>query len=107
MTAIRSSDAGGAARLLLITSLGIVLVPLNATMIALALPDIRSDLALSYSSVAWLIGVYLAIMAMAQPQSVGGRVVTWEVAAYGSSRGSRRDERARVAWASAALRMHE
>ena len=72
MTGGRSSEAGGAARMLLITSLGIVLVPLNATMIALALPDIRSDLALSYSSVAWLIGVYLAIMAIAQP--VCGRI---------------------------------
>ncbi len=67
-----SNEAGRAGRILLIASLGIVLVPLNATMIALALPRIRDDLMLTYSSATWLVGIYLAIMALGQP--ICGRI---------------------------------
>ena len=55
-------------RLLLATvAIGAVLAPLNSTMIAVALPDIRSDFTLSHSAIAWLVSSYLITMAVAQP----------------------------------------
>lgn len=58
--------------LLLTVSFGMVLAPLNSTMLAVALPEIRREFELSHASVAWLISAYLIAMAVAQP--VGGRL---------------------------------
>lgn len=48
-------------------AIGGLLAPLNSTMIAVALPDIRSDFALSHGEIAWLVSSYLIMMAVAQP----------------------------------------
>ena len=48
------------------------LVPLNSTMIAVALLDIERDLGVSVSAVTWLVSGYLVVMALAQP--MGGRI---------------------------------
>lgn len=48
------------------------LVPLNSTMIAVALLDIEGDLDVSVSAVTWLVSGYLGVMALAQP--LGGRL---------------------------------
>jgi len=48
------------------------LVPLNSTMIAVALLDIERDLDVSVSAVTWLVSGYLVVMALVQP--VGGRI---------------------------------
>jgi len=58
--------------LLALSSLGAVLAPLNSTMIAIALPDIRHEFSLSHGAVAWLVSGYLIAMAVAQP--LGGRL---------------------------------
>jgi len=59
-------------RLVALSSLGAILVPLNSTMVAVALPDIRDEFSLSHGAVAWLISAYLIAMAVAQP--IGGRL---------------------------------
>ena len=48
------------------------LMPLNSTMIAVALLDIEDDLDVSVSAVTWLVSGYLVVMALAQP--LGGRI---------------------------------
>lgn len=48
------------------------LVPLNSTMIAVALLDIEADLGVSVAEATWLVSGYLVVMVLAQP--VGGRV---------------------------------
>jgi EmrB/QacA subfamily drug resistance transporter len=48
------------------------LVPLNSTMIAVALLDIERELDVSVSAVTWLVSGYLVVMAVVQP--VGGRI---------------------------------
>ena len=53
--------------LLAVVAFGALLAPLNSTMIAVALPDIRSDFALSHGAIAWLVSSYLITMAVAQP----------------------------------------
>jgi MFS family permease len=53
-------------------ALGTVLAPLNSTMLAVALPEIRQDLGVGHASVAWLVSSYLIAMAVAQP--IGGRL---------------------------------
>ena len=58
--------------LLAMTAFGAVLAPLNSTMVAVALPDIRADFSLSRGAVAWLVSGYLIAMAVAQP--LGGRL---------------------------------
>jgi MFS family permease len=58
--------------LLALSSLGAVLAPLNSTMVAIALPDIRHEFSLSHGAVAWLVSGYLIAMAVAQP--LGGRL---------------------------------
>jgi len=55
-----------------VTSLGSILAPLNSTMVAIALPDIREEFSLSHGVVAWLVSGYLIAMAVAQP--IGGRL---------------------------------
>ena len=49
-----------------------VLVPLNSTMIAVALPDVIDDLESSLAGASWLVAAYLIAMAALQP--VGGKL---------------------------------
>ena len=58
--------------LLALSSLGAVLAPINSTMIAVALPEIRHDFGLSHGAVAWLVSGYLITMAVVQP--IAGRL---------------------------------
>jgi EmrB/QacA subfamily drug resistance transporter len=58
--------------LLLTVALGGVLAPLNSTMLAVALPELRDDFSLGHASIGWLISSYLIAMAVAQP--LGGRI---------------------------------
>jgi MFS family permease len=59
--------------LLLVTvSLTSVIAPLNSTMIAVALPDVRGDFDVSHAAVTWLVSAYLIAMCVAQP--LGGRL---------------------------------
>jgi EmrB/QacA subfamily drug resistance transporter len=59
--------------LLLITvSLGGIFAPLNSTMLAVALPELRRDFDVGHAEVAWLVSAYLIAMAVAQP--LGGRL---------------------------------
>jgi EmrB/QacA subfamily drug resistance transporter len=68
-----TSDKTPDMRLLLVTvSLGAVLAPLNSTMLAVALPEIRDDLHIGHGAIAWLVSAYLIAMAVAQP--IGGRI---------------------------------
>ena len=60
------------ALLLLTVSLGGVLAPLNSTMLAVALPELRSYFDVGYAEIAWLVSAYLIAMAVAQP--LGGRL---------------------------------
>lgn len=53
-------------------SLGGLLVPLNSTMLAVALPNLRRDFDIGHAEVGWLISAYLIAMAVAQP--IGGRL---------------------------------
>ncbi|HLF75871.1 MAG TPA: MFS transporter [Dehalococcoidia bacterium] len=53
-------------------ALGIILAPLNATMVVVALPVIRSDFNLDYGQVTWLVSAYLVAIAVVQP--IGGRL---------------------------------
>jgi EmrB/QacA subfamily drug resistance transporter len=60
-------------RLLLLTvCLGGVLAPLNSTMLAVALPELRRDFGVGHAEIAWLVSAYLIAMAVAQP--LGGRL---------------------------------
>ncbi|MDO8616348.1 MAG: MFS transporter [Dehalococcoidia bacterium] len=60
-------------RLLLLTvSLGGVLAPLNSTMLAVALPELRRQFHVGHAEIAWLVSAYLIAMAVAQP--LGGRL---------------------------------
>jgi EmrB/QacA subfamily drug resistance transporter len=58
--------------LLVAIGLGTTLAPVNSTMIAVALPNIQSDLGVSVSQTAWLVTLYLVAMAVGQP--IGGRI---------------------------------
>ena len=58
--------------LLATVSLGGVLAPINSTMLAVALPEIRHDFGVGHGEVAWLVSAYLIAMAVAQP--LGGRL---------------------------------
>ncbi|HEY8768870.1 MAG TPA: MFS transporter [Dehalococcoidia bacterium] len=49
-----------------------MLAPLNSTMLAVALPDLRRDFGVGYAEIAWLVSAYLIAMAVAQP--LGGRL---------------------------------
>jgi EmrB/QacA subfamily drug resistance transporter len=60
-------------RLLLATvSFGSIIAPLNSTMLAVALPEIRDDFDVGHAAIAWLVSAYLIAMAVAQP--IGGRI---------------------------------
>ena len=68
-----SAEARANYRLLLLTvSLGSVVAPLNSTMLAVALPDIRGDFHVGHAAIGWLVSAYLIAMAIAQP--LGGRL---------------------------------
>ena len=53
--------------MLVTAALGTMLMPLNSTMIAVALPDIVDDLRVSIGSTAWLVSGYLIAQASLQP----------------------------------------
>lgn len=71
-------EGGGGERrpgyVLLLTTvcLGGVLAPLNSTMLAVALPEIRGDFSVGHAEIGWLVSAYLIAMAVAQP--AGGRI---------------------------------
>src|SRR5207245_10269707 len=52
--------------------LGNVLVPLNSTMIVVALPQVARDLGADVAAAAWLVTAYLIAMASLQP--IAGRL---------------------------------
>ncbi len=58
--------------LLATVSLASVLAPLNSTMLAVALPQIRRDFDIGHAEIGWLVAAYLIAMAVAQP--LGGRL---------------------------------
>ncbi len=58
--------------LLLTVCLGGVLAPLNSTMLAVALPELRRQFGVGHAEIAWLVSAYLIAMAVAQP--LGGRL---------------------------------
>jgi len=58
--------------LLATVSLGGILAPLNSTMLAVALPELRRDFGVGHAEIAWLVSAYLIAMAVAQP--LGGRL---------------------------------
>ena len=58
--------------LMLAVALGGMLVPLNSTMIAVALPDLVEELDSDLASVTWLVTAYLIAMVVLQP--VAGRL---------------------------------
>ena len=58
--------------LLSAAAVGGILAPLNSTMLAVALPELRSDFAVDHSAIGVLVSSYLIAMAVAQP--LGGRL---------------------------------
>ena len=63
-----TADSAPSERAVLVTAaLGTMLMPLNSTMIAVALPDIVEDLEVSIASTAWLVSGYLIAQASLQP----------------------------------------
>lgn len=58
--------------LLAAVSSGGLLAPLNSTMLAVALPDIRAAFGVSHTAIGWLVSAYLIAMAVGQP--IGGRM---------------------------------
>jgi EmrB/QacA subfamily drug resistance transporter len=58
--------------LLTTVALGGILAPLNSTMLAVALPELRREFAVGHAEIAWLFSAYLIAMAVAQP--LGGRL---------------------------------
>ncbi len=66
---VAARGGGGAAACLCTAA---ALVPLNSTMIAIALLDIERDMDVSVGAATWLVSGYLVVMALAQP--VGGRI---------------------------------
>lgn len=63
---------GANARLILSVALANVLVPLNTTMLVVALPAIARDTQVDIAGVSWLVTTYLIAMAALQP--IGGRI---------------------------------
>ncbi|MEX1255411.1 MAG: MFS transporter [Dehalococcoidia bacterium] len=58
--------------LLATVAFGGILAPLNSTMLAVALPELRDDFSIGHGAIGWLISAYLIAMAVAQP--LGGRL---------------------------------
>lgn len=66
-------DSRGQRYLLLSTvSLGALIGPLNSTMLAVALPDIRDAFGVSHAAIGWLVSLYLIGMTVSQP--IGGQL---------------------------------
>lgn len=68
--AVHPSDASGArlwAVTLLAIATGSALIPINSTMLAVALPSIMTDLRVGAATVSWLVTAYLATVAVAMP----------------------------------------
>ena len=63
----RAEPAGGERAVLATVALAALLVPLNSTMIAVALPRLVDDLGTSLTSASWLVTSYLIAMAALQP----------------------------------------
>lgn len=63
--------AHNATALAAVAAIGTLLLPLNSTMVVVALPTIASDLGGDVASAAWLLTAYLIAMASLQP--LGGR----------------------------------
>ena len=77
----RSKTASGPAEgtpnyilLLATVSLGSILAPINSTMLAVALPELRHDFGVGHAEVAWLVSAYLIAMAVAR--GMGPAVIT-------------------------------
>lgn len=64
--------AAGPRYVLATVSLGALLAPLNSTMLAVALPVVRTEFGVSHGAAAWLVSSYLIAMAVTQP--AGGRM---------------------------------
>lgn len=71
-TAVETGAAPLSRWLLPAIALGTMLAPLNSTMIAVALPEIRHAFGVSVTATTWLVTLYLVAMAAGQP--VGGRL---------------------------------
>ncbi len=65
-------SAPGYPLLVLTVCLGGMLAPLNSTMLAVALPELRREFNVGHAEIAWLVSAYLIAMAVAQP--LGGRL---------------------------------
>ena len=72
MTEFRRRRAPGPNLVLATVSLGVLLAPLNSTMLAVALPRLRDEFDVSAAAAAWLVSGYLIAMAVVQP--VAGRL---------------------------------
>lgn len=73
LSTVGPSEATRVPRVVIATiALGSMLAPLNSTMIAVALPDVRADFDVSHGAIGWLISAYLVTMAVSQP--VAGRL---------------------------------
>jgi MFS family permease len=74
------SEPAATERAVLVTvALGSMLVSLNSTMIAVALPRVEDAFDTSLGAVSWLVTSYLIVMAWLQPVagSLGDRVGRW------------------------------
>jgi MFS family permease len=71
-TATLDETGIGYGRLIATVALAGMLVPINSTMLAVALPDIRDDFGVGHLEIGWLVSAYLIGMVLAQP--VGGRL---------------------------------
>jgi MFS family permease len=67
-----TTRACGRSYLLAAVALGGLLALLNSTMLAVALPEIRSEFDVGHAAIGWLISSYLIVMAVAQ--SLGGQL---------------------------------
>jgi EmrB/QacA subfamily drug resistance transporter len=67
-----SRRAPGYLLLLTTVCLGGILAPLNSTMLAVALPELRREFDVGHAEIGWLVSAYLIAMAVAQP--LGGRI---------------------------------
>lgn len=88
----RDGGPSGGGRLLWVIALAAALVPLNTTMIVVALPDVITGLGSDLGAASWLVTGYLAAMAALHPiaGTLGdrfgrGRVFLWGAAAFAAT----------------------
>lgn len=67
-----TTRAHGRIYLLATVALGGLIALVNSTMLAVALPEIRSEFDVGHAAIGWLISSYLIVMAVAQP--LGGQL---------------------------------